>query len=124
MSAVEVDAERIIAEAQAEADRILVEARAEADELLEGAEQKARERSDVVINETQTRLDALLAVERDVRARLEESGSLAANPTPVPESQVDASSDARDVINGIDVESDSTLADFMKSTLRHEVRPE
>lgn len=124
MSDAEAEAQRIIAEAHAEAERILFEARAEADELLDGAEQKARDRSDVVISETQTRLDALLAVERDVRARLDEGGALVATTTPVPERQGDGASDARDVINGIDVEADSTLADFMKSTLRHEVRPE
>lgn len=132
-------AHTIISEAHAKADEIIAEAEAAAGSLddlrsaerraqeivgaadgiatqmIEEAELAARARSDAVLSATQARLDQLLQEERDLHARvqamhLELDGPDVDHPTH----------DARDVVR-VDNASDSSLADFMKSTLRHEV---
>ena len=110
--------------AHAEAAEIIAAAEAEAAALLEDAERRARLRAGEVIEQFQERLDGLLEQEREVRARLDAMGA-STNPgaraAVPPESEL---TDSRDAVNGIEVEMDSSLADFMKSTLRHEVRPD
>lgn len=104
--------------ADARAAEILAEAEAEAAALIESAEASARERSDTVLSAAQARLDQLLEEERTVHARVDaaraELGSSSETPPLV---------DARDVV-AVDLVPDSSLADFMKSTLRDEVRPD
>lgn len=100
-------AKEIIADAEAEAERFVVD-----------AEQSARDRSDAVLSAAQARLDQLLEEERTIHARVEAARGELAEPTP--ELVV---SDSRDVI-AIEMAQDTTLADFMKSTLRHEIHPD
>jgi len=108
--------------ARAEAVAIIAAAEAEAAALLEEAERRARSRADAVIEQYQERLDALLDEEREVRARLEVLGMERAPSDDKVEGGELA--DDRDLVNGIDVVADSSLADFMKATLRHEVHPD
>lgn len=98
--------------------KIIAEAEAEAAVLTEQAEERARERSDAVLSAAQARLDQLLEEERVVNARVEMARSAIAEPAPeVPVT------DSRDVV-AIEMAPDTSLADFMKSTLRHEVHPD
>jgi len=100
--------------ARLRAAEIIKAAEAEAEALLEDAEQRARERADEVIEQYQARLEE----ERAIRARLAELG------VPSSDQQHDEGVDLvddRDAMNGIDVEPDASLADFMKATLRHEI---
>lgn len=108
--------------ARFEAADIVAAARVEAAALLEDAEGRARERADAVIAQYQERLDALLDEERSVRARLDELGE---SPSSAGVAGSDDSDlvDDRDLVNGIDVSPDSSLADFMKETLRDEMHP-
>lgn len=115
----QAQAEETLAQAEVRALEIIAAAHAEADEIIEAAERRARERSDVVIAQTQERLDALLAQERQIRSRLDTY-----RPTVVPMPEPEQVEDSRDAVHGIEVAPDSSLADFMKSTLRHELRPE
>lgn len=98
--------------------QIVADAEAKAALLTEQAEQRARERSDAVLAAAQARLDQLLEEERAVNARVEMARS--AISEPVPE---EPAADSRDVV-AMDVAPDTSLADFMKSTLRHEVHPD
>lgn len=109
-----------IVDAEARAAEIIAAAEAEASALLDDAESRARERADVVIREAQERLDALHAEERELRERLDELEKKA--PVVVDDDDIDLT-DSRDAVNGIEVELDSSLADYLKSTLRHELRP-
>ena len=108
------------------ANELLADARAQAESILEQSEVRARERSGVVIAEAQARLDQLLAEERDVRARLESrktSSGVGAGPAAIaPLGFADPTTDSRDrtEVAGPDV----SLAEFMKATLRDEVRPD
>lgn len=117
------DEDEAVIGARAAAAEIIAAAEAEAAVLLEEAENRARTRADEVIAQFQGRLDALLDEEREVRARLEGLGA-ASSGAPAPSVPGDELSDNRDLVNGIDVVPDSSLAEFMKSTLRHEVRPD
>ncbi len=124
-----------LANADERADEILANAQARADALIEEAEARARERSGVVLSEAQTRLDTLLAEEREVRARLVEVepptrvgapaqiAVAAGGVTPAVVGEPDPLIDVRDRA-AAHATTDSSLADFMKSTLRHEIRPE
>lgn len=105
-------------QADARAAERIAEAEAEAADLIENAETSARERSDTVLSAAQARLDQLLEEERTVHARVEVARRELAEADEVP-----ALVDARDVVE-VDLVPDSSLADFMKSTLRHEVRPD
>lgn len=109
-----------VAEARVRAGAIIAAAQAEAAALLEEAEVKARERADVVVAEFQERIDRLLVEEAAARARLSELGVM---PAEVTASRSDIVDD-RDAVSGIEVIADSSLAEYMKVTLRHEVRPE
>ncbi len=131
----EAEAQRIIAEARTaasaqvseghdEADRIVEEARAAADEIADSAESSARERSAAVLAETQSRLDQLLAEERDVRRALS-----TLSPDVTDDATDTEITDGVDLVperDVVDPESgiDESLADFMKATLRNELRPE
>lgn len=139
---VEDRAHRIIAEAQAKADEIIAQAESTAGSLeallsaetraaeivgsaeglsahmIEEAEAAARARSDAVLSATQARLDQLLVEERALHARVE----ALRNEVNGPEVDVPIV-DARDVRH-VDGAPDSSLADFMKSTLRQEVHPD
>lgn len=104
--------------ARLRAAEIIKAAEAEAEALLEDAEQRARERADEVIEQYQARLNGLFEEERAIRTRLAELG------VPSSDQQHDEGVDLvddRDAMNGIDVEPDASLADFMKATLRHEI---
>ena len=103
--------------AETSAREIIAEAEAEASELVEGAEDAARQRSDGVLAAAQARLDQLLEEEREVSAKVAAARAELEPPTPQP-----IMSDSRDVIT-IEMAPDNSLADFMKATLRHEVRP-
>lgn len=112
------------------AAEIVAAAEAEAQELLEDAEDRARERSGVVIAEAQARLDRLLAEERDLREQIDSkrasvrggfsfgAGGTRALATAAADPTVDFR-DRTDVAG-----PDTSLADFMKATLRHEVHPD
>ncbi len=108
------------------AAEIVAEAEAEAEALADGAEERARQRSGVVIAEAQSRLDGLLAEEKQVRERIE-SQRVAAAPIASASAlgfdsssrQSDPLADSRD--RGETAKPDTSLADFMKSTLRQEV---
>lgn len=113
------DTEEIDA-ARCEAANIIAEAEAEAAALLDDAEGRARERADAVIAQYQERLDALLEEEREIRARLEELGGATSSPETSDLAGHELGDD-RDLVNGIDVTPDSSLADFMKETLRSEM---
>ena len=131
----EAEAQRIIAEARTaasaqvseghdEADRIVEEARVAADEIADSAESSARERSAAVLAETQSRLDQLLAEERDVRRALS-----TLSPEVADDATANDSNEGVDLVperESVDPESgiDESLADFMKATLRNELRPE
>lgn len=106
--------------AQLEAAQIIAAAEAEAAALLEDAEKRARERADAVVAQYQERLNGLFEEERAIRARLAELGMA---PSDRPQGKADDLVDDRDALHGIDVSPDDSLADFMKSTLRNEVRP-
>lgn len=121
-SVVEDEAHQILVAARLEAEKsaaaIVETAEAEAAGLIETSELAARERSDEVLAAAQARLDQLLEEERVVHARVEKARAEIEAPMPqtVP-------SDSRDTAP-IDSVLDTSLADFMKSTLRHEIRPE
>ena len=100
------------------AAQVLADAEAEAALFEERAEQNARERSDAVLSAAQARLDQLLEEERVVHARVEAARNEVHEPDPEP-----VPTDARDVV-AIEMVPDTSLADFMKSTLRHEVHPD
>lgn len=100
------------------AGEIVAEAEREAATMIEDAEARARQRSDEVISAAQARLDQLLEEEREVSARVEVHRAELEPPAPKP-----IMSDSRDVIT-VEMPPDTSLADFMKSTLRHEVHPE
>lgn len=108
--------------ARSEAADIVAAAVAEAAALIEAAELRSRERADAVIEQYQERLDALLDEERQIRSRLAELGVEPTSST-APTDGNDLADD-RDVVNGIDVTPDASLADFIKVTLRHEVHPD
>jgi len=97
---------------------IVAAAEAEATELVDSAEKTARYRSDVVLDAAQARLDQLLAAERELSAKVDAARAELEPPEPVP-----MMSDSRDVIT-TEIPPDTTFADFMKSTLRHEIHPE
>lgn len=105
--------------ARRRAAEIIAAAEAEAAALLDDAESRARQRADVVIREAQERLEALHAEEREVRGRLDE---LREHDPIADEDDLDLT-DSRDAVNGIEVSHDSSLADYLKSTLRHELHP-
>ena len=98
--------------------KIVADAKAEAERLTEQAEERARERSDAVLSAAQARLDQLLEEERVVHARVEAARSAIAEPV-IEQPAIDS----RDVV-AIEMAPDTSLADFMKSTLRHEVHPD
>ena len=135
-------AHSIITDAQATADEIIAQAEAMAGsvdalltaearaaevvgsaeglsaQLIEEAEAAARSRSDAVLAATQARLDQLLEEERALDAKLREMRREVDGPE-----QHTAATDARDVIQ-VDRVSDSSFAEFVKSTLRDEVHPD
>lgn len=93
---------------------VLTAARAEAESIIEAAEAEARRRSDEVLRQTQARLDELLDEERLVRERM-----LAADTTPVvPVAATEHPTRPHDVAD----EPNKSLADFMKSAVRDDVR--
>ena len=126
------DSTDVIARSERRAEEIIAEAEAEAQQLLEQSEERARERSGVVIGEAQARLDQLLAQERELRSRLETQRASAgvaavgvARTRPalgMAKAAVDPTTDSRDRTEVAG--PDTSLADFMKATLRHEVRPD
>lgn len=107
--------------AQAKAAEIIAGAEVLAAALVEDAELRARERADEVLTQYQARLDVLLEEERAVRERLAELGESRAPRADV--SGEEGLVDDRDALNGIDVRPDSSLAEFMKTTVRDEVKP-
>ncbi len=107
-----------LALADGRAAEVIAEANAQAEQLAEEAETRARERSDAVISAAQARLDQLLEAEREVSERVEKAR---AELEPKPAEPI--LSDSRDVVT-IEMVPDTSLADFMKSTLRHEVHPD
>lgn len=109
--------------ARSEAADIIAAAEAEAAALIEAAEVRSRERADAVIEQYQERLDALLDEERQIRERLAELGASPTSSSATPGDVSDLADD-RDLVNGIDVTPDASLADFIKMTLRHEVHPD
>ena len=104
--------------AEGRAGEIVAEAEAQAEAIVDDAETRARERSDEVISAAQARLDQLFEAEREVSHRVK-----AARAELEPKPAEPIMSDSRDVIT-IEMVPDTSLADFMKSTLRHEVRPD
>lgn len=104
--------------ADGEAKQLVADAQAEADALVDGAEVRARERSDEVISAAQARLDQMLEEERQLTKRVEAMRIELEPPTPKP-----VLSDSRDVVS-IEMAPDNSLAEFMKSTLRHEIKPD
>lgn len=104
--------------ADGRASTVLAEAQTEADALVEQAEARAIERSDEVISAAQARLDQLLEAEQQVSKRV---AAARAELEPKPVEPI--LSDSRDVVT-IEMVPDTSLADFMKSTLRHEVHPD
>ena len=135
-------AHSIIAEARATADQIVADAQAKAGsadalvtadaraveivgsaegvaaQIIEDAEEAARPRSGEVLAATQARLDQLLQEERAVHARVEALRLTLDGP----EAESRMQTDARDR-DGSTVEledTDSALADLLKSTLREE----
>lgn len=108
---------------QEQSGEIVANAEAEAKALIEDAEVRARERSGVVIAEAQSRLDELLAQEKDVRRRIDRSG---AGPVSAAAAIGAGNNDPRvDFRDRMEIAGpDTSLADFMKATLRHEVHPE
>ncbi len=135
-------AHSIITEAQAKADAIIAQAEARAGsvdalltaearaveivgsaeglaaQMIEESEATARSRSDAVLAATQARLDQLLQEERTLDAKLREMRGEVDGPE-----QHAAVTDARDVTQA-DRVSDSSFAEFVKSTLRDEVHPD
>lgn len=107
-----------LALANGRAAEVISEAESQAELLVEEAEQRARERSDSVLSAAQARLDQLLEAEREVSERVEAKRA-ELEPKPIEPIM----SDSRDVIT-IEMVPDTSLADFMKSTLRHEVHPD
>ncbi len=107
-----------LAMADGRAGEVIANAETEADALVEQAEARARERSDEVIAAAQARLDQLLEAERQVSQRVE-AARAELEPKPVEP----ILSDSRDVVT-IEMVPDTSLADFMKSTLRHELHPD
>ncbi len=117
---VETSAEHDAVEAaERRAAEIIAAAEQEAAALLDDAEARVRQRADVVIAQAQQRLDALHDEERAVRDRLD---SLRERGPAVKDDDVDLT-DSRDVVNGIEVGQDLSLAEYLKSTLRHELHP-
>ncbi|MFT7475112.1 MAG: DivIVA domain-containing protein [Verrucomicrobiales bacterium] len=118
----ENEVHEILAAARERADgqsaEILAAAQVQANNLIEKAELTARERSDVVLTQSQARLDRLLEEERVVHARVQAARAELEAPEALP-----VALDARDIVAKKTV-PDSSLADFMKTTLRHEVRPD
>ena len=97
-----------------EAADIVTAAHEEAATILDSAERAARERSAAVLAETQSRLDRLLAEEREIhRARAARDDRSRDEPTEAEQAPVPD-----------DVELDTTLASFMKDTLRNEITPD
>lgn len=113
-----VDAADDLNDAETRATAIVAAAEAEAASLIDAAEASARERSDTVLSAAQARLDQLLEEERSVHERVDAARAELGAPADAP-----ALVDARDVV-AVDLAPDSSLADFMKSTLRDEVRPD
>ena len=118
----ENEVHEILAAAREKADEqsieIVAAAELQANDLIEKAELAARERSDVVLTQSQARLDQLLEEERALHARVQAARAELEVPEAVP-----VAADARDVVAKETV-PDSSLADFMKSTLRHEIHPD
>ena len=121
----QAQAEEILAEAEAKAGsveammsaetraaEILRSAEGVAAQLIEDAESSARARSGEVLSSTQARLDQLLEEERALHARVEALRLEVEGPT-----SVEPVSDARDLVS-VEAQSDSALADLLKSTLR------
>ena len=106
-------------DADQQARSIVENAETEASTLVEDAERRAVERSDEVLSEAQTRLDQLLEQERELTERIESMRSEIEPRRPLPEL-----SDSRDVLSIVEIEPDTSFADFMKSTLRHELHPD
>lgn len=139
-------AHSIIVEAQAKADQIVAEAEARAGsvdalmtadsraveivgsaegvaaQLIEDAEATARARSGEVLASTQARLDQLLEEERELHARVMSMRETLDGPEAEPEGQADR----RDRVHapGVAADTDSALADLLKSTLREETHLE
>jgi DivIVA domain-containing protein len=103
--------------ADARAHDVVSAAEVEAAALIDAAELTARDRSDAVLSAAQARLDQLLEEERTVHARVESARAELEAPEPDR-----ALVDSRDVV-AVEMVPDTSLADFMKSTLRHEVHP-
>lgn len=112
-TAAESDAEATKDEARVAAANIVAEAEAHANALITNASAKAesdaRERSDVVLTASQSRLDQLLEKERQVAQRIDRLDPVSVD-TAV----------AQPAISEINV-TDLSLAEFMKATLRNEV---
>ena len=116
-------------QSQQRAAQIVADAEAEAEAVAAGAEERARQRTKVVVGEAQARLDRLLAEEKEVRDRLENQRTEAAPIASAASIDLatrsdDAESfvDSRD--RGSSAQPDTSLADFMKATLRQEVTPD
>lgn len=112
-TAAESDAEATKQQAEVAAAKIVADAEAQANALIADASSKAesdaRERSDVVLTASQSRLEQLLEKERQVTERIDrlEPVSVAASASQAPVAEVNL--------------TDTSLAEFMKETLRNEV---
>ena len=146
IAAAEVRAEEIVAEAQAmaggtdleaarneaqavldaartDAAAIRTEAQESAEQLASEAEDAARRRSDDVLRNTQTRLDGLLAQEREVHRRLRTTLDDLQGTIGDP-GDGDVAVDLDELDEAEPVAADGSLAEFMKAALRNEVAPD
>jgi len=123
LEAARVEAQSVLDEARTDAAAIRTEAQESAEQLASEAEDAARRRSDEVLRDTQTRLDGLLAQEREVHRRLRTTlddlqGTIG---DPVDD---DVAVDLDELPDAEPVAADGSLAEFMKAALRNEVAPD